>query len=106
MCPIINLPKRKTTDETTLNRKINRSFYNSPEWKALRKEKLSLDPICQLCQDAKANGIVHKKRIAISTLSNIETLYDITEVLSVCDPCHRKEQLRQRKEANELRRKK
>jgi hypothetical protein len=103
--PTINLPGKKKP-EPTFNRRINKARYNSPEWIEVRKKKLALNPVCEICKTENAIGVTHKDRIATNAETSKELLYDIDGLLSVCDSCQRKEQIRKRKEAHEQRLKK
>jgi len=61
-------------------------FYNSPRWKALRKRKLALNPICELCEKegrtSEAKVIDH-----IKPIQDGGAMWDINNLQSLCDPC-------------------
>jgi len=100
--PTINLGKRKPHDESGTNRKINKSRYNTPDWIALKKAKLLLNPVCEKCNDAQANGITHNKKYYPTNGPIDEAFYNIDSVISTCHQCQIDEHIRLRKEAGRI----
>ena len=65
----------------------SKEFYNSPEWQALRKQKLTLDPYCQEC---KKNGTI-VKGVMIDHIVPIRdggNPLDINNLQTLCWSCH------------------
>ena len=67
--------------------KVNQKFYQSAEWKALRKLKLSINPLCEECLKSrrfvKATMADHIKPINQGGLP-----LDINNLQSLCRSCH------------------
>ena len=59
-------------------------YLNSDHWQKLRSEKLKLNPACEVCKSVVATQVHHLR---------YKNLYDvlISDLLSVCDPCHRRQ---------------
>lgn len=86
-------------DELT-NKKVAQKFiYNTKGWKTLRIFKLQNDPLCEECK--KNNKIVLAVQVHHiipfmsvwngSNISDIKELgFDINNLMSVCDECHKK----------------
>lgn len=69
-------------------------FYASSAWKRMRQYKLSINPLCEVCQ---ANGdttiatIVHHKD-EIRTQIGWKNRLEINNLESICQSCHNKEE--------------
>ena len=93
MCPRINLnhKPKKNNREKELAQKL---VYNTPTWKALRLNKLQIQPLCEEC--IKNNKItlaveVHhiQKFMSGMNVSQIKWLgFDINNLMSLCIECH------------------
>ena len=90
--PTINLGKKKKQALTT-NRKENNARHNDPRYEPMRKEKLRLNPYCEICKTAKSDGTTHKQHFPTNiplTEKDKEVYYNIDSVWATCDPCRRK----------------
>lgn len=67
--------------------KKSQKFYQSQEWKTLRKKKLRINPLCEECY---RNGKITKATIAdhITPIKQGGTALDITNLQSLCWSCH------------------
>ncbi len=67
--------------------KVSQKFYQSPEWKAVRKLKLKLNPLCEECERngklTKATMVDHKQAIKQGGGA-----LDINNLQSLCWSCH------------------
>ena len=86
--PYIKLNKHKKRDKT-YNKVAYQDIYNTPRWKKLRSYKITINPLCEICE---AKGIVKQTEEVhhIVPFSIDPTLaYDIDNLLSVCITCHK-----------------
>jgi 5-methylcytosine-specific restriction protein A len=84
--------KQQKLFEQNKEAKDDHRFYNSAQWKRIRKIKLSSNPLCELCnQEAKI--IDHKKRIRSGG-----DRYSMENLQSLCNQCH---QQKRGQESNE-----
>lgn len=62
-------------------------FYLSPEWRALRKLQLELEPFCRTCS---ANNRVTAAQMAdhIKPINQGGAKLDLNNLQSLCHPCH------------------
>lgn len=70
-----------TTDHRTWYREV---YLKSEHWRALRGEKLRLNPFCQHCRKARATDVHH---VHYRQIFNVR----IRDLLSLCRPCHDQE---------------
>lgn len=65
-------------------------FYNSKEWKAVRKKKIDLNPLCETCERLHrirpARHVHHL--VPISTDEGWERRLRLDGLQSLCLPCH------------------
>jgi 5-methylcytosine-specific restriction enzyme A len=98
MCPTINLGKRKQRD-VTANMRLSQSWYNTKEWKKLRKQKIMNDPLCENClkhnRTTPATEVHHV--IPITEQNKDEMLLNWDDLQSLCGTCHRQIQDQLRK---------
>jgi 5-methylcytosine-specific restriction endonuclease McrA len=87
------MPIKPQTHYKTIKRRLDRGrtkdrFYDSPAWRALRREKLTLCPLCEIC---KAEG-----RITVATevhhlkerRDHPELALSMSNLQSLCKSCH------------------
>ena len=64
--------------------KNSQAFYESSAWRRLRRIKLQMNPICEMCHKEKANTVDH----VIPIKQSPETALDINGLQSLCASCH------------------
>jgi len=89
--PTINLNNKRKYQPMTNNNKALHVWYNCARWRRLRKAKLRVNPLCELCL---AKNIVrateevhHIKPIDINNPDE-EMIYDWGNLESLCKECH------------------
>lgn len=87
--PTIKLPKSRR--QPTYNKAQYQKVYNTPHWKRLRAEKVSCNPVCEVCA---AKGITrqveevhHIKPFEID--NDLSLAYDYDNLISLCVECHK-----------------
>lgn len=79
-------PNPKTTGYTRISQL---GYYNTKEWKALRKMKIASNPLCEICLRYErlqpAEVVDHIEPI---TEDNIEKFYQYDNLQSLCNKCH------------------
>jgi 5-methylcytosine-specific restriction protein A len=65
-------------------------FYARKHWAMVRRHKLRLDPICELCDVALASEVHH--RIALDDGGDV---YAMGNLVSTCKPCHSRQTRRE-----------
>ena len=67
--------------------KINQKFYQSAEWKAVKKHHLAIEPLCREC---KKNGLLTKATMAdhIIPIKQGGATLDDNNLQSLCWSCH------------------
>lgn len=100
--PEVYCDKHKGNTATQYNKYVrtnpqNKSyaeFYQSSEWKRLRQYKLSINPMCEVCErndhTKTLATIVHHVE-EIRTPIGWEKRLDINNLESICQSCHNKE---------------
>jgi hypothetical protein len=56
-------PKRNLIDELQRIRDKHQKFYQSQQWRRLRLQKLTIDPLCEMC--LKGNGAVSGQSLTV-----------------------------------------
>lgn len=66
-------------------------FYNTKQWRKLRAAHLMTNPICQECHNAVATEVHHITPIltAFSEAEQRKLAFDPTNLMSVCETCHK-----------------
>lgn len=77
------LQHRKETAFKTAKR-TNTHLYNTTEWRTLRKQKLSINPICEICSSQFNLEIHHIK----APKGNIHLFFNINNLQTLCKTCH------------------
>jgi 5-methylcytosine-specific restriction protein A len=89
--------KKKTTccSDNTPERKERRKWYNKERWNRLREWKLTLNPLCEICEQ---HGIhtpavdVHHIKSPFGESDNeadrYELFFDLDNLQSICKECH------------------
>jgi 5-methylcytosine-specific restriction endonuclease McrA len=74
--------------EDFTKREIRQAFYNTAEWKALRKYVLSIEPLCRRCK-------VENKLVPASVVDHIidisdnpDIRLDVNNLQPLCKSCH------------------
>jgi 5-methylcytosine-specific restriction endonuclease McrA len=62
----------------------HRKLYQTKQWKKLRKLKLSINPVCEVCRQAPADTVHHKERAS----NNMDRFFTIASLQSACKRCH------------------
>jgi 5-methylcytosine-specific restriction endonuclease McrA len=65
-------------------------MYARKRWAMPRRHKLSLNPICELCDRTLANEVHHKV-----AMEEGGAKYDLDNLISACKPCHSRETRRE-----------
>jgi 5-methylcytosine-specific restriction enzyme A len=65
-------------------------MYASKQWAIFRRRKLSLNPICELCDQALATEVHHKV-----AMGDGGAPYSFANAISTCKPCHSRETRRE-----------
>jgi len=75
-------------------------IYNSSAWKKIRKLKLSLNPLCELCS---ASGRITAAAMVdhVKEIKDGGKVYDLDNLQALCWPCHAAKTARAR--ANRIR---
>lgn len=102
--PVINLPEHKerkkreyrpNSSDSKKDNEINRLVYNTRRWRDLRLYKLSLNPLCEVCEQNHklklATQVHHKKEISTGvTIEDKRRLgFDINNLQALCTKCHK-----------------
>lgn len=82
--------RHRIYDETQRD-PVAKKFYNSAAWRKLRKLKLAQNPVCEQCQRRLAREVDHVKPRA----QHPELALDITNLQSLCTPCHSRKTIRE-----------
>lgn len=82
--------KREIANKEGYTTASREGFYNTKQWKDLRNYKIKLNPFCERCLDkynivTVADLVNHIKPVEKFP----ELKYDIENLESLCDPCHR-----------------
>lgn len=91
--------KRKVYSHHIVN---GRNIYSTNEWKKLSKAKKRLNPLCEECERM---SIYTPAKIAdhIIEIEDGGSPYDINNLQSLCDPCHKRktaQEAKKRKDNN------
>jgi hypothetical protein len=62
----------------------HRKLYQTPQWKWIRKLKLSINPICEVCRTARAEVVHHRDRAALHP----DRFFHLPSLQSACKRCH------------------
>jgi 5-methylcytosine-specific restriction protein A len=69
-------------------RQADKNFYSSKPWLAIRREKLSIDPLCEVClKDVRyvpATDVHHK----LERKDRPDLALDLDNLESLCKACH------------------
>ena len=76
--------------EITERKKKSQEIYNTDRWKKLRKAKLMLNPVCEICGKELATQVHHKDSFLKyeNLLKRKEVAYDFDNLQSLCELCH------------------
>lgn len=88
--------ERKAEERKAMHRQYSRdrkdkefmSLYSSARWKVLRKYKLQLNPLCEMCAEqgqVVPAQVVHHK---VEAKDRPDLFYDLDNLQSLCDACH------------------
>lgn len=67
---------------------LSRTFYNTPEWRAVRAKKLNITPVCEICHIKKATLVDH-----IKPIKEGGSRLDLDNLQSLCWSCHSKKSI-------------
>lgn len=62
---------------------FTKTFYNTPEWRAVRQRKLNINPVCECCGKKKATMVDH-----ITPIKQGGSKFDLSNLQSLCWACH------------------
>ena len=63
--------------------KSSQAFYESTAWRRLRRIKLQMNPLCEICKKEKATTADH-----IIPIKQGGAALDVSNLQSLCGPCH------------------
>lgn len=91
--PTINRPKRKPREHISDKRRERQFIYQRPEWRAVRTEKIKLNPLCERCLESDRITPVQEVHHIQSFMKfdgdeRWEKAYDIKNLMSLCQQCH------------------
>jgi len=86
LCPECMVYEKKNIREYDKKRDElpGRKFLHSTQWRKIREIKLSLNPLCQICED---KGLI-VPAIIIHHIDGNELNNDMDNLMSVCRSCH------------------
>ena len=93
--PTINLGRTPNRVPTS-NKKAAQKIYQDPRWKAVREEKLRLNPVCERCESEGKTSMAEEIHhiIPFSQSKNIYSrerlAFDLDNLESLCTSCHQK----------------
>lgn len=78
----------KTKNIKILHYKSIESFYNSPPWRKLRKEKINKNPLCEHC--IKENKITPAEEVdhILTIINRPDLALHYNNLQSLCKKCH------------------
>ena len=73
---------------------FSKTFYNSPEWIKVRKQKLAMYPLCEEC---KKNGTFVKATLVdhITPIKQGGAKFDFNNLQSLCWSCHSRKSIKE-----------
>lgn len=101
--PFIKKPAKKQQQKPRKwsNRQLRNKIYHSKEWRELRQWWIETHPLCQRCEregrTTPATAVHHKESFAKYfrngqiTEKALEVAFNPSNLMSVCDACHKKE---------------
>ena len=73
-------------------REFSKRFYNSKEWKRVRKIYISSKfGICERCGKPNAKQVHHKKWLTPENINDPNITFNFQNLELLCDTCHQKE---------------
>ena len=96
--PEVYCEEHKGTTQRTYNKQVRHSpdnkkyadFYASTQWRNVRARKLSMNPMCEVCDTSIATIVHHRQEVR--TTMGWEHRLDIDNLESICQECHNKEE--------------
>jgi len=70
--------------------KNSQAFYESPAWRRLRRIKLGMNPVCEICLKEKATTADH-----VIPVKQGGAPLDITNLQSLCGSCHSRKSIQE-----------
>lgn len=93
--PTIYKPKKQQRNDSLLDAERKR-IYQTERWRRLRAVKVSMNPLCELCEkDGRVTPTedVHHIQSFMSTDDPVQRnflAYDFDNLMSLCKTCHQK----------------
>jgi 5-methylcytosine-specific restriction protein A len=91
--PLYNLPKKQSGQWSSNQDK----FYHSTKWRKLRKQVLTINPLCVYCQK--------ENKPTIATIADHITpvrlggeVWELNNLQSLCESCHNKKSAKESKQ--------
>lgn len=94
--------EHKAADRGVYNHERTRtggSVYHTQRWKRLRAAKLARNPLCEHCL-ARGRSVPTEEVDHIVELRDGGAMWDITNLQSLCKPCHNRKTLAEKKKRN------
>lgn len=94
--PYIPRPLKKRKAAETWRSELRRKVYNSARWRRLRDVKLSMSPVCEICEEqgryVPAVDVHHRRSfVEAATPEEAQAIaYDYGNLMSLCKECHGK----------------
>lgn len=87
------LPRRPNTVarqryENRPERRADRDFYKSREWRDTREVKLGRDPLCEPCKRRGLTVVAKHVHHKLERKTHPELAFDLDNLESCCAPCH------------------
>lgn len=95
MATIVKQKKRKR-ETNTYSKQEAQAYYNTPQWKKLRKAYLMEHPLCEMCLEkgiVKPTEEIHHIKPVLSGNSDLERkelAFDANNLMALCKDCHHK----------------
>lgn len=98
------MPSHRYYDKYQRNQ-ASKAFYNSAAWQKAREQALVRDNyLCQHCLKVKRITPADMVHHIVALLDDWSKSLDLDNLLSMCNPCHTKEELEIRKKKNKRKR--
>jgi 5-methylcytosine-specific restriction protein A len=82
------LPDARRAYERQRPRQADKDWYKSPAWRAVRAQKLAIDPLCEDCLKADRTTAAEHVHHVIERKVRPDLALDISNLESLCKRCH------------------
>lgn len=94
--PTIKKMQKRKRHNKTFSRMSAQTYYNTKQWKSLRKAYFQEHPLCEMCERegkiTPTEEIHHIKPISSGSdeLARKDLAFDYNNLMALCAECHRK----------------